>query len=244
MEGLTLHLTATHCISLQRTATHCNTGRPAHAAASPATCISKMYATHCNSLQALHLPATHCNTLQLIATHCNTLQQRKTCACCRVIRNVRFKNVRNSLILTTPHYISLQFTTSHCNSLHLTATHCNSLQLTATHCNKEDLRMLSQYAFQKGTHHTATHYNALQLTASHCESLQLTATHCNTLQHTATKEDLRMLPRHPQRAFRKFIHIIDHACVFGFFEFVRALHAGDTHDAFIFMELCSLICET
>jgi len=186
VEGLTLHLTATHCISLQRTATHCNTGRPAHAAASPATCISKMYATHCNSLQALHLPATHCNTLQLIATHCNTLQQRKTCACCRVIRNVRFKNVRNSLILTTPHYISLQFTTSHCNSLHLTATHCNSLQLTATHCNSLQQRRPAHAVAICISKRYAPHCNSLQRTAAHCIALRVLATHCNTLQHTAT----------------------------------------------------------
>ena len=58
-------------ISLQHTATHCNT--PQHTA------------THCNTPQHT---ATHCNTLQHTASHCNTLQHtaaRRSCTalgCC------------------------------------------------------------------------------------------------------------------------------------------------------------------
>ena len=59
--------TATHCNTLQHTATHCN--------------ILQHTATRCNTLQhtrthsiTLQDSATHCNTLQHTATHCNTLQ--------------------------------------------------------------------------------------------------------------------------------------------------------------------------
>ena len=61
---------ASHCNTLQHTATHCIT--PHHTA---------RYRTHCNTLQhtaahcsTLQHTATHCNTLQHTATHCNTLQ--------------------------------------------------------------------------------------------------------------------------------------------------------------------------
>jgi len=54
---ITLQHTATHCNTLQHTTTHCNT--------------LQHTATHCNTLQHT---ATHCNTLQHTATHCNTLQ--------------------------------------------------------------------------------------------------------------------------------------------------------------------------
>ena len=65
--SLTLQRTATHCNTLQHIATHCNT--------------LQRTATHCNTLQrtathrnALQHTATYCNTLQHTATHCNTLQ--------------------------------------------------------------------------------------------------------------------------------------------------------------------------
>jgi len=50
---------ATHCNTLQHTATHCES-------------VLQHTATHCNTLQHT---ATHCNTLQHTATHYNTLQQ-------------------------------------------------------------------------------------------------------------------------------------------------------------------------
>jgi len=67
------------CHSLRHTATHCNTLQHTaslrHSLQQTAThCLT---ATHCNTLQhtATHcLTATHCNTLQHTATHCNTLQ--------------------------------------------------------------------------------------------------------------------------------------------------------------------------
>ena len=53
---------ATHCNTLQRTATHCD--------------ILGHTATHCNKLQNT---ATHCYTLKYAATHCNTLHNHTVC---------------------------------------------------------------------------------------------------------------------------------------------------------------------
>jgi len=67
---ISLQHTATHCNTLQHTATHCN-AQSYH--------ISLQHtATHCTALQhtATHsLNTYHCNTLQHTATHCNILQR-------------------------------------------------------------------------------------------------------------------------------------------------------------------------
>ena len=67
--------------------------------------ISKVTATHCNTLQhtATHC-TTHCSTLQHTETHCNTLQH------------------------------TAQHTAAHCNTLQHTATHCDTLQHTVPRC--------------------------------------------------------------------------------------------------------------
>jgi len=70
---------------------------------------------------------------------------------------------------------------SHCNTLQHTATHCNTLQHTATHCNTLQHACTLKYLWQ---------YSAMQLIytiMSCCSTLQHTATHCNTLQHVATR---------------------------------------------------------
>jgi len=95
---------ATHCNTLQHTATH-------H------SCV-------CILSSRTHV-ATQCNTLQLTATHCNTLQHTETqhfCVwCCRR---------RRLWLWCAPcrHEHMLQHTATHYNSLQLTATHCNTLQ--------------------------------------------------------------------------------------------------------------------
>jgi len=75
---------ATHCNTLQHTATYCNillklqhTATYCNALQHTAThCIAlQRTTTHCNALQRT---ATHCNTLQHTATHCNTLQRTAT----------------------------------------------------------------------------------------------------------------------------------------------------------------------
>jgi len=98
-------------VSLQHTATHCNT--------------LQHTATHCNTLQHT---ATHCNTLQHSATLYNTLQHSANWySVC---------GVRHSWNLWhDSHYNTLQHTATHCDTLQHTATNCNTRQHTATPCN-------------------------------------------------------------------------------------------------------------
>jgi len=98
---------ATHCNTLQHTATHCNKSKTSMRVTLSKVPWSSVYATtHCNTLQHIE---THCNTPQHIATHCNTSTGP--------LRGV----ARNSIQGTSSIYV-----TTHCNSLQLTATHCNT----------------------------------------------------------------------------------------------------------------------
>ena len=63
-----LQHTATHCNTLQHTATHCYTHMQVRK-----TLALQHTGTHSNTLQHT---ATHCSTLQHTATHCSTLQHR------------------------------------------------------------------------------------------------------------------------------------------------------------------------
>ena len=72
----TLHHTAPHCNILQHTATYAHTQVLKSAIANGHTpthtyCQYLLTTTYCNTLQ-------HCNTLQRTATHCNNLQHTKT----------------------------------------------------------------------------------------------------------------------------------------------------------------------
>jgi len=107
---VSLQITATHCNTLQHTGTHGNTR---HTATHGNT--RQHTATHCNTRQHT---TTHCNTQQHTATHGNTLQH--TATPCNMLLHFR----RLTLV-------SLQHNTSHCNTLQHTATHCNILQHTA-----------------------------------------------------------------------------------------------------------------
>ena len=95
----------THCITLQQTASPCNTVQ--HALLENLHLRFEITlqhtATHCNTLQHT---ATHCSILQHTATHCSTLQH------------------------TAAHCNTLQHTAAHCNTLQHTAAHCNTLQHT------------------------------------------------------------------------------------------------------------------
>ena len=71
---------------------------------------------------------------------------------------------------------------THCNTLQHTATHCNTMQHPATQCNT-----LQHPASPYNTlQHPATPCNTLQHPAIPCNTLQHTAKHCSTQQHTAT----------------------------------------------------------
>ena len=105
---------ATHCKTLQHTATRCNTPPPT------AQCLRKN-ALCCNvctqdrtrwsigTCRTLQRTATHCNALQRTATHCNTR--------------------------TVTHCNALQRTATHCNALQRTTPHCNTMRHSATYCN-------------------------------------------------------------------------------------------------------------
>jgi len=104
---------ATHCITLQYTATRCNTHYNT-------LDFKTMPEQQCVLYHALLHTASHCSTLQHTTTHCNTLQHDATHC--------------NTLQHTAIHYNTLQHTTTHLNTLQHKATHCNTPQYTATHC--------------------------------------------------------------------------------------------------------------
>ena len=175
----TLQCTATHCTTLQHTAT-------------PTQCDRFFChdlraflhtATHCNALQhtamhctALHRTATHCNALQCTTPHCNILQH------------------------TTTHCSMLQHTATYCNILQHTATYCNTVSFVPTYQPSRLEALLTLCMACKALQHTATHCNTLQHTVTHCNTLHHIATHCNTLQHTAT-HCLTFYPFRPQPLF-------------------------------------------
>ena len=97
--------TATHCNTLQHTATtlqqpapHCNKLQHYNTDTQQERPGTGLCIKYPKPIRTLQHTATHCNTLQHTATHCNTLQH----------------------------------TATHCNTLQHTAIHCNTLQHTAT----------------------------------------------------------------------------------------------------------------
>jgi len=92
----TLQQTATHCDTLQHTATswrkYVDTYVQGHSCS--------FYDSHCDTLQHT---VTHCNTLQHSAIHCNTLQHTATHC--------------NTLQHTATHCNTAQHTATHCNTL-------------------------------------------------------------------------------------------------------------------------------
>jgi len=119
-----LHHTATHCNSLQLTATtHSSIDNNTHSQSPSLT------AKHCNSLQQhtaaltkITLSHSLHHSLQHKTTHCNSTQQQSP---------------SHSITI----FITLQYTATHCNNTQqqspshsstVSTTHCNTLQLTAT----------------------------------------------------------------------------------------------------------------
>ena len=134
--------TATHCNTLQHSATHWRPALPlllSHASILSLTHTHTYTYIHTQS----HVPHTHtrththtlggywyhvtCHT----ATHCNALT---ICVALSQLLILRRMWYCNKLQPTATHCNTLQFTATHCNALQRTATHCNALQRTATHC--------------------------------------------------------------------------------------------------------------
>jgi len=131
----TLQRTATHCTTLQPSATCTNTNLGPllsirvlsylrHDSLIWVSKISSVYTYGAQISDPMSLLRRHYYLLQHTITHCNTLQH------------------------TAPHHNTLQHTAAHCNTLQHTASHCITLQHTATHYNT--------------LQHTATHGNTLQ----------------------------------------------------------------------------------
>jgi len=162
------------CITLQRTATHCNTQRVCIYEGTP--CISLPLQHITKYYTTLHSTVTLCNTMQNIsslqhaATNYKTPQHttQHTATHCAYIYINR---------LHAQYYLctTLQQTTKHCNTLQHTAIYCITLQHTAHTYTWIEPIIINVYA---------THCNTLQNSASHCNTLQNTTPHYNTLQHT------------------------------------------------------------
>jgi len=131
-------LTATHCNTLQHTATHFPLQHTA---------------THCNTLQRTSqyntLHTKYCNTLQHTATH---RSHGRRC-CYRLPANIS-DMVHRARVLTA----------THCNN----ATYCNTLQHTShgRRCG-DRLRANVSYGVYGARILTATHCNTLQHNATH-----------------------------------------------------------------------------
>ena len=138
-------------------------------------------ATHCNTLQHA---ATHCDTLRHTATHCNTLQHTATPQARGQFDSSGVRQ-RNTPQHAATRCNTLQHAATRCNTLQHVATHCNTLQHAATHCNTANQGKFDS-RWQEAAPHNAPHHSTWPQTATHCTTLQHTAAHCNTLQHTAT----------------------------------------------------------
>jgi len=112
-------VTATHCNTVQHSATHCNMWAivcEIHLCGLSGDCNTLQHtATHCNTPQHT---ATHCNTLQHTATHCNALQH------------------------TATHCNTLQHTATHCNTLQHTATHMCAIMCEILLCGLSCVRWI------------------------------------------------------------------------------------------------------
>jgi len=121
--------TATHCNTLQHTATQMQHTRN----------TLQHTATHCNTLQHT---ATHCNTLPHTAIHCYTLQTLHL-----LVSPPQNPDDSPNNLFTTENGeerngrrgrgsggVGGEREARHCNTLQHTATHCNRLHSAAPHC--------------------------------------------------------------------------------------------------------------
>ena len=161
------HNTATHCNTLQRTATHrMNAWQSGESRCTTfdKSCKHRSRGTNPNSILVTNEFFMKRYSPQHTATYCNALPHSATSVSwdepelyfCH-------KRILHEKAHSPQHSETKQSITAHCNILQHTATHRNIPRHTATHCN------------------------TLQRTATHCNTLQHSATRCNTLQHAATR---------------------------------------------------------
>ena len=132
-----LEATATLYITLQHTATHCNTWQH---------CLDLDISRHLEATATLYI------TLQHTATHCNTWQHNPEAS-------------SEPTLYITPQHLDIlrppQHSTPHCNTLQHTATHCNTIQRpllsqhstshrntsTSSHCNTSTPYITPQHLY-------------------------------------------------------------------------------------------------
>jgi len=194
---------ATHCNTLQHTATGCN----ARAIPTfPATTLSRSgcntllhAATRCNTLQhaatdlfrnfeiktkqqkqerIVEHVATHHNALQYTAPRCNAQQHAATaaidCSAHAINCTTRATPAFSATSLSRSGFNTLQHTATHCNTLQHTAKHCNALENAATDLFRNFSVKIGPESQECIANHAATRCNALRHTAKHCNKLQQT----------------------------------------------------------------------
>jgi len=136
-----LWVNATHCNTLQHTATHINVA------------LRRVWVSKGSTLTTLQQAHTQCESLQHTATHCNTLQHTATWHS----RESEWAKARN-IPPCSIHTHSM----SHCNTLQHTATR-NDVALKRVRVSKGSKHNTLQ--------HTHTPRESLQHTAPHCTTL-------------------------------------------------------------------------
>jgi len=184
-------LAATHCNTLQRTATHCNA--PQHINVNAEQAADTTRGIPVTRIDKISLQHARCNTLQRTATHCNALQHTAThkYKCGTGCRYYAWHS-RDSYWQNITATRSLQHTATHCNALQCTATHCNTLQRTATYCNA-----LQRTATHKCKCISGCRYYAWHSRDSYWQNITAT----RSLQHTATMSGCRYYAWHSRDSY-------------------------------------------
>jgi len=149
---------ATHCNTLQHTATKYNN------ACVLSTACGCSFAPFPSRRHVMHCVAVRCSALQCVAVRCSALQ-------CVAVRCVYIW----CILFLLPSIHHRVVATCHWNSLKPTATQCNLLQPTATQVLAHCIVFFSPSIRHSVTRckHSVTHCNPLQSTATHCNPLQL-----------------------------------------------------------------------
>jgi len=133
--------TATHCNTMQDTATHFNTSATQLQYTARLQDMKSMGLVSVRDIVlTLQHTATYYKTLQHTVTHCNTLQHdcNTTATRCNTtatqLQHTLFPEEMKSMgfMSVTDMSPTFQHTATHCNTLQHTATHCNTMQNTAT----------------------------------------------------------------------------------------------------------------
>jgi len=190
--------------------------RTSHATLKHCNVTLQHTATHCNTLTIVHRTATDCNRLQHASTHCAVCHKPRRSSKPERMLTQEFEahEIFNKIILSNcvVHQLQRETLCRRLQCLH-TSTHtcvrmytCTYVQVhTRTHTHMtRGLRVCSTECglvlikIENTPWHNcrciglllqqiAAHCNTLQHVATRCNTLQHVATRCNTLQHVATR---------------------------------------------------------